>query len=420
MSTSQSPGAPHATANPPPVPTTNANFSRPTTANASAQDTINSVPPPDTTNPASPPNVHTTSPSTAPPTVAQPSTTNPASEEHETLNDKLNAADRYWKFKFALTLVLLITGFIGIGCFAWLMSSDRNQDNFYSGYGLGYYGYYTVWPSFITWSISIIWCVVCILCFVARKRAVHPGVRVTMDLLLWLGFIVTALFATSALYEILDWGRDGDLGYGYSYSGSSSSGDYVLENNNTWVWEQDSSYINIPRDCNGTSYSYEQAMFKDCAEQDAYVNQLWHQKGHLANVMLTGVVCQFLGLLFHFALFVWACVDTNRYNRTKVSKDAEKLAAGIVQTMIQNGAVMPPPGQAYLRPQMGYYQLPPQHQQMGYAPQQAYPMANMHPTMRMPMQQNQAMTPGQFHPNGPAPGPTTAGPSNEKSQPRYA
>ncbi|CAO2651767.1 Nn.00g000500.m01.CDS01 [Neocucurbitaria sp. VM-36] len=387
------PQAPHITVPPAQAPAAEASSSRAPSANAAAHDTINTAP---ATGPT-----YTIPPATANSTAG---TQHPTTEEPLSYNDKLNAGDRYWKFKFALKAILIITGFIGIGCVGWSISTGQSI-----GYDFGY-SFWSLWPTLITFSISIVWCAVCILIFVIRKRPVTPGARVAMDLLLWLGFIVSALFATAALIDMLSWGDYSNFGYGSSYYG-----DYEMANNGTWVWVQDTSYISSPRSCNGSSSSYYyESSFKDCAEQDALVNKLWQEKGHRANVELTAVVCQYFGIVLHIALFIWACVDTHRYNRSKVSKDAEKIAANIVQTMINNGAVVPPPGQAYMRPQMGqgmYYQLP---------PQQAYPLATM-PPQRVPGQYQQSAAPGQYRAGSPsAPGPAL-GPSNEKSQgPRYA
>lgn len=397
MSALQTATEPHATVTPSPAVFANANYPMPASASAAPQDAADHAPTQSTGQNG---------------LTAQSTTTAPAVSQ--TYNDKLNAADRYWKFKFALTTGLIITSLIGIGCFGWIISS--HPANGYDYYG--YASYWSLWPSFVTWLASIIWCAICVVCFLSRKKTVPPGLRVAMELLLWLGFIVTALFAVVAMTEVLDWGQYGDVGY--AYSSSSSQGNYVLAENNTWIWEQESSYVDIARDCDTTRHSYysDTRSFKDCAEQDAYINKLWREKGHRSRVQMTGLVCQFLGLLLHFVLFVWACVDTHHYNRTKISKDAEKLAASIVQTMIQSGAVVPPPGQAYMRlqPGQGVYYQPPQHLQTGHPQQQhMHPMANTHPAYRMPMQQNPAMTPGQFHQTAPV-----ADSGNEKGQPRYA
>lgn len=358
----------------------------------------------------------TPGPNITPTTAPQMTTT----EETLSFNDKLNEADRYWKFKFGIAAILLITGVVGIGCFGWLMTS---RGLLYEEYRVD--SFWGLWPSMITWSISIIWTVICIIIFLARKRTVHPGVRVTMELLLWLAFIVTALFALFSLQGLLDYGLYGGPD-GWTYEYSNSGGDYVLASNNTWVWQSDNSQISSPRNCTGYHSLFENMNITSCAEQDALVNKAWAEKPHRANVNLTGVVCQFFGLVLHFVLFVWACIDTNRYNRSKVSKDAEKIAAGIVQNMIGNGAIVPPPRQAYMQPGAGqvmYYQAPPQ----GYSMQPMYmPQAPgqpqqqfMHPQQ---MGQQQYMVPVQYPmaqrgASGPAPG--VAGPSNEKAA-RYA
>lgn len=421
-STSQPQAVPHApnatsAAPPGPVPTpppkSVARLSDATNANATSTVNANSPRTQASSSPA--PGVPTTGPTASIPNTTAPQATATETEEHLSFNDKLNAADRYWKFKFGLKAIVIMTGLIGIGCFAWLMSAGDSSVS--DSYIYGYNGY-AVWPGIITWSISIAWVALCIIIFLVRKRPVHPGVRVSMDLLLWLAFIVTAMFAILALQDVLDFGLYGGPDrWNYDYSGSD--GDYVLASNGTWVWEQDTSYINSPRDC--SSY----AQFQNCEEQDSYVNKLWAEKGQRSNITLTGVVCQFFGLVLHFALFVWACVDCHRYNRSKVSKDAEKIAANIVQTMIGNGAIVPPPGQAHMKPQPGQvmcYQLPPNQQ--GYPMQPQYMQQapgqmqqfGQHPQM---MQQQQRMAPGQY-PMG-QPGMAAPAPTNEKSAgPRYA
>lgn len=343
-----------------------------------------------TTNMAPPTGVPATTPATA--------QTSP-SEEPVGFNDRLNANDRYWKFKAALQTVLIIVGIIGTGCVGWATATVPM---------MGFYDtFFPIWPPIVTFVASIIWCSVCILVCISRKKPVHPGTRVAIDLILWLSFLVTVLFAMATLVDLMSWGNYGDInGYGYY----SSTGDYELASNGTWVWEQDDSYVSSPRSCKGYSYD---TYFENCAQQDAYINKLWQEKPHRVSVELAGVVCQFISLVLHFTLFVWACVDTHHHNRNKVSKDAEKIAAGIVQTMINNGAVIPPPGQAYMRPAMGqgmYYQLP---------PQQAYPLATMYP-QRAP-DQYQQMAPGQYRAGGSAASGPATGPSDEKSQgPRFA
>ncbi|KAF1349415.1 hypothetical protein EJ07DRAFT_140269 [Lizonia empirigonia] len=351
-----------------------------------------------------------TPPSTAPAQIEATQGTS-ANPEPQTYNEKLNAADRLWKFKIALTVILIIMGLIGIGCIAWAVST---ANEFRSGYDYGYDSTWSLPWGLITLSISVIWCVLCVALFLTRKRPVHPGVRVTMDLLLWLGFLVTALFTMVALVNLLQWGEYGTLGYDSGWD--SRYGFYVLQPNNTWTWEQDSSSsssssITYPRTCNSTTSStssytsyYTSNPFTSCAEMDAYVNALWHAKPARARIELTGVVCQFLGLVLHFALFVWACVDCHKHRRAKVSQDAEKIAAGIVEKIVRTGAVMGNSG-----PQSGtwhalYYQLPD---------------GAGHGVSPLPPQQGVQSVQGVQGQGSDGPGSVAAGPSSEKRVAEY-
>ncbi|KZM18494.1 uncharacterized protein EKO05_0007688 [Ascochyta rabiei] len=408
-----------------------------TTSPAGHTTTVPSSPPAHTTNtPPQPlaatssltPNAPTmTAPSSAP-LQAGPVQATYADLEPLTYNEQLNAVDRLWKFKLALTAILIVTGIIGIGCIAWAVST---ANEFRSGYDYGYDSTWSLPWGLITLSISVIWCILCVALFLIRKRPVHPGARVTMDLLLWLGFLTTALFAMVALVDLLQWGEYGTLGYSSGWK--SRYGDYVLQRNNTWVWEQDSgsSSVTYERTCNGStsstnsySYYYTDNPFKNCAEMDAYVNALWQAKPKRARTELTGVVCQFIGLALHFALFVWACVDCHKHRHSKVSKDAEKIAAGIVEKMVQSGAVVPPPGRAHMRMdawQPNYHPLP--SASNSFAGQgQGHSVPGQHPMYAHPMP-GQPMG-GQGVPPGPQPyeqplpplpkRPQQAGPSHEK------
>jgi hypothetical protein len=370
------------------------------------------TPPPPTAASAS-----TSAPAPAAPAPTQNAPTADASPAPESFNDKLNAAERYWKFKIAGYTICLIVGLIGVGCFGWATSTSLSDHTEFS------YNYDTSWSMpwpLITFSISVVWSFIVAAVTLLRKRPVHPGLRVSMDLLLWLGYIGTVMLALYSFISIRDWGRYGSIDSFY-YS-SSSDGQYELASNGTWIWDQPSSSSSLyssttyPRDCTRPSrYSYyDAAPFASCAEQDAYVNKMWADKPHRMDVVLTGVVCQFINLILHFALFVWACVDTSQRNRTKVSKDAEKIAAGIVEKMIQNGALIRPPPQSYAPPQQ--YAYPQQGYQMPMQQQQY-----MYPQMQQQQQQQGAMFPAHAPAPAPAPAPAAAGPSTEKSVgPRYA
>jgi hypothetical protein len=332
-------------------------------------------------------------------------------ETIRTKREELEAGDAHWKWKIALRAVTIIVGLIGIGCAAWITA--HFTDSSLGGYSSYYYYYFDdAWTlpwTIITFTLSVVWSAACVIVFFARpgNAPVHPGAQVGCDLILWLGFIVTAAFALVGTLSVYGWGSDGSLGY------SSSSGDYTQASNGTWVWTTSSSsssyYGSSSRSCESGSSS-----FSSCAQQDAFVNALWDAKTQRYNLDLTATVCQFIALLMHFILFVWACVDTHRRNSRGVSKDAEKLAADIVMNMVKAGAIIPAPGQAYFPP-MAHQGAPMGSAHMTYPPQQFYPT-----------QQTAWQHPGQYNtPNSqgkaPIPQPAVASSSNEKGAgQRYA
>ncbi|KAG9204358.1 hypothetical protein G6514_001432 [Epicoccum nigrum] len=380
-------------------------------AHGAATTAPNSNPLP-TSTPAPTSNATTTGTLPAPSANPAATTSNvPAEQEKLSYNEQLNAADRLWKFKMVLTVALILANLIGIGCIAWAVQKAGGDMNGFT------YGDGERWAlpwGLITSSISIVFCVTCIARFLSRKRPVHPGIRVTMDLLLWLGFIFTALLTMVALYDVIYWGADGTIGSSEGFS--SRYGSYELQRNNTWIWVADSSsssyssiYYGSQRTCDSRDafsnyYAYETVPFHNCDELDAYVNQLWRAKPNHARVELTAVVCQWIAVGLHFALFVWACVDCHKKRRGKISNDAEKLAASIVQTMVQNGAIVPTSRQLHTRAN-GWHQAyeplqsapgsfsaqggyPPQHMWQG-RPQQGYQGYQQPPMMRGANQQMQ-------------------------------
>jgi hypothetical protein len=326
-------------------------------------------------------------------------------ETIKTKREELEAGDAHWKWKIALRAVTIIVGLIGIGCAAWITA--HFSDSSLGGYSSYYYYYFDdAWTlpwTLITFTLSVVWSAACVIVFFARRSnaPMHPGAQVGCDLILWLGFIVTATFALVGTLSVYGWGSDGSLGY------SSSSGEYTQASNGTWVWTTSSSssssyYGSSSRGCESGSYS-----FSSCAQQDAYVNALWDAKTQRYNLDLTATVCQFLALLLHFILFVWACVDTHRKNSRGVTKDAEKLAADIVMNMVKAGAIIPAPGQAYFPP-MAHQGAPMGSAHMMYPQQQYYPP-----------QQTAWQNPGQYNTpvsQGKAPmtEPAVASSSNEK------
>ena len=333
-------------------------------------------------------------------------------ETIKTRREELKEGDRHWQWKIVFRAAAIIVGLIGIGCAAWIVAHfTSNSEATYSYY---FDDEYTIPWTLITFVLSVVWSAVCIVTFFTRKPTapVHPGAQVGVDLVLWLGFLTTGLFAIVGTVSVGSWGSDGRIDY---YSGD---GYYVQGSDDVWTWHasQSSSYYGEDRPCNSSSrYS----SFSSCEEQDAFVNALWKQNVMRYNIDLTVTVCQFLALLFHFILFVWACVDTHRRNSGSVSKDAEKLAAEIVMNMVNSGAIIPAPGQAHFRPAMPMSQ-------------QAAPMGFFYPQQQFPQQFQQYQQypqqyPPQQHPTtvaqgkAPMPQPAVASSSNEKGAgPRYA
>ncbi|KAF2263604.1 hypothetical protein CC78DRAFT_533880 [Lojkania enalia] len=309
--------------------------------------------------------------------------------DSSTLRQRLTAAESHWQWKFGLRTTVIIAGIIGLGCAAWIFASSPT----------GPYTSYidsrdTVFSSLITFSISIVWCTVCILVLLLRKpnAPVHPGVAVGLDLLLWLAFIPSCMFILLGLNDTMRFGNGGIIGKYSSY------GYYRQADNGTWVWNatEYDSYYGRSRDCSYSGdyrgYTYG---FANCAEEDAYVNALWKDKRHRVGVEMTATVCQFLGLVLHLALFAWACVDTNIRNRRKVTKDAEKLAGEIVMNMVRSGAIVQAPGPVVrgysVLLDKGYVQPWPQQPQQGQWVQQAQWGKQPMPSMPGPAYQMQPM-----------------------------
>ncbi|PSN64884.1 hypothetical protein BS50DRAFT_575026 [Corynespora cassiicola Philippines] len=276
-----------------------------------------------------------------------------------TYRQKLDVGHRHWISKLSLRIITILGGIIGIGCMAYATATNPLR----SGYWYIEFGDdWTVPWTLITFAISVVWSVICVLVFLLRQRPVHPGCQVGIDLILWLAFIPTAMFALVGLMSLQDWGSNGIV------NNYSSDGYYRLADNGTWVWKENasSSYYNSERDCESGSSYYSYNPFSTCAEEEAYVNRLWQMKPNRVRVETAGVVLQFLCLLIHLALFIWACVDTHRRNSQKVSKEAEQVAAEIVMNMVKSGAIIQAPGQAHMpgQPPVGQFSTYPQQTNM--------------------------------------------------------
>ncbi|KAF1965920.1 hypothetical protein BU23DRAFT_560622 [Bimuria novae-zelandiae CBS 107.79] len=342
----------------------------------------------------------------------------PAAAPVETVKTKrqeLSGGDAHWEWKVGFRAASIIVGLIGIGCAAWIVANFTDSSDVYSSYYAYFDDEWTLPWTLITFCVSVLWSAICIIVFFRRlhNAPVHPGAQVGVDLVLWLGLLTTGIFALFGTVSVGQWGEDGRLGYS-----GSGSGYYTMSDNGTWVWDssQYSSYYGEDRSCNSSqSYRYN-SRFASCEEQDAFLNAIWQTKTLRYNVDLTATVCQFLMMLIHFILFVWACVDTHRRNSRSVPKDAEKLAADIVMNMIKSGAIIPAPGQAHFQPMpMGHQGAP-----MGsfYPQQQQYPQQQFQPYPQpYPGQYPTSIAPG----TAPVPQNPVASSSNEKGAgSRYA
>ncbi|KAF2793835.1 hypothetical protein K505DRAFT_305042 [Melanomma pulvis-pyrius CBS 109.77] len=364
-----------------------------TTTTAAAADTAPVTPNPHSTLPTSIPQTQAQNP-----LPAQIYAQTPTQPQLPTLSfrEKLDAGEEHWLWKLSLRILLLVVAVIGTGCVGWAVQTAQSE----------YYGYFEDDQYFLSWAlitfgISIVWTLICILVLLLRRppRPVHPGVAVGMDLILWLAYIPTTLFAVAACITVLHYGTD-------DFFSNGSSSYYNQAANGTWVYNPTGYGAQRACDSNSTSTttsssrsrynSYLVPPFATCAEQDAWVNALWAAGKRRVRVELTGVVCQGLAFILHFALFVWACVDTHRRNKRKTSGDAEKLAADIIGRMVRDGAIIQPPGMA--RMQGGYQQLGQgQGYQGGWQQQQQPYTVHYGPPPPLPQQQQQQLL-NQQHP----------------------
>ena len=152
--------------------------------------------------------------------------------------------------------------------------------------------------------------------------------------------IITALFAAFSASTISSFGAGGYI------EDPNSGGVYYLAPNGTWVFNStsDSGYYSPYYDNLYGPYNRTCVEFESCAQEDALVNQLWHERNHRAGVEWTGVACQAIAVVIHFALFVWACCDTHARRSKRTRKDAEVLAEKIIADLREKGQLLPPQG----------------------------------------------------------------------------
>ena len=66
---------------------------------------------------------------------------------------------------------------------------------------------------------------------------------------------------------------------------------------------------------------------------------LWQTKSQREGLEIVVAVVQWLDVLLHFVLFVWACVDTNKRNRGKKVKDTQAIADRVIRDMEARGLI---------------------------------------------------------------------------------
>ena len=281
---------------------------------------------------------------------------------------RLKQGEQHVFWKLSLRTVIIIFDIICMGCSAWLLA---NALQFNANPYMGYFSGPEVSPwALVVCGLSFIFCLVCILVLLLRKppRPAHPGIAVGCDLILWLAFIVTALFATFGAIYLSYFGNDGDtLSDPSSYNGEYS-GEYYLAPNNTWIYNITSvspysasstggiysgSYGNYFWNSTRGSYQLNNTMpstssvhrdcssaaFVNCREQDAYINHLWHTRHQRFATEIVAAALQWINMLLHFVLFVWACVDTHRYNREFKQKKVNAVADRVIQDMQARGLI---------------------------------------------------------------------------------
>lgn len=280
----------------------------------------------------------------------------------QTYIQRLKAGEQHVFWKLGFRVVICVLDIIAIGTSAWILT---NALGFRANPYMGYFSGPTVSPwVLIVCSVSFIFCLVMILVLLLRKppKPAHPGIAVGCDLVLWLAFIVTALFTTASVIYLSSFGNDADYLSDPSYSSSDYSGNYYLAPNNTWVYNITSVYSSSSTsssDYGGYFYNYTRhdwqmnntrpstssvqrdcsPDFDSCAGQDAYINALWHSKNQRVATEGVTTAVQWLNVLLHFILFVWACVDTHRKNREAKQGRVNAVADRVLTDLQARGLI---------------------------------------------------------------------------------
>lgn len=175
-----------------------------------------------------------------------------------------------------------------------------------------------------------------------RAKGIHPGFAVGFDLVLWIIFgIVGGIYLTIASISYNDvpsaYDPEDESGYASSsYRGSGIAQGYpssssAIYNNQTYIYNSYSSDGSGVRRTPG-SINYHCPYFDSCAAQRSALSELRRATNIFTVASSFLVVCAVL----HFVLFVWACVDCARYNRTKGATGEYARARIIAQEMVRD------------------------------------------------------------------------------------
>lgn len=283
---------------------------------------------------------------------------------NQTYFARLKAGEQHVFWKLGFRVAIIILDIIAIGTAAYILTQALSfRANPYTGF---FSGPEVAPGTLIVAPISLIFCLVCILVLLLRRppRPAHPGIAVGCDLVLWLAFLVTALFTTAAIFATASFGNDRTYLEDPSDYNGEYSGNYYLAPNNTWVYNITSVYADSD---SGYGYGYGSSYggyfwnatrdayqknttrptvhrdcsqyFASCVQQDAYVNELWHSKSTRLGTEIAAAAAQWLTLLFHFVLFVWACVDTHRWNRAGRRRKEGEVAERVIRDMQARGLI---------------------------------------------------------------------------------
>jgi hypothetical protein len=178
---------------------------------------------------------------------------------------------------------------------------------------------------------------------------------VGIDLIVWLYFLFTVITAALLVISLQNWGSDGTIGDLSSSNGYN--GEYILTDKNSWAYNVTHWYATGPStstwDADLGKWITEEYKpkledvvrnctpeFSSCADQDAWVNNLWNARPTRLALDFVAVACMGVLCLLHFGLFVWGCVETHRRRQKKSENLARGVAMGIITDLERRGLVV--------------------------------------------------------------------------------